>query len=42
MDLTAFAMCKENNIPVIVFNINKKGNLKGIINGEETGTLIQS
>ena len=36
MDLTAFTMCKENQIPIIVFNINEKGNLKRIISGEKS------
>ncbi len=41
MDLTAFTMCKDNNIPVVVFNINKPGLLKKIISGEDVGTLIK-
>jgi len=40
MDLTAFTICKENNMPIIVFNMNEKGNLKKIISGETIGTLI--
>lgn len=40
MDLTAFTLCKENNMPVIVFDINKKGNLLKIINGGKVGTLV--
>jgi uridylate kinase len=40
MDLTAFTMCKENKLPILVFDMNKPGNLKGIINGEEIGTLV--
>ena len=40
MDLTAFTLCKENNMPIIVFNMNEKGNLKKIITGENIGTLI--
>lgn len=42
MDLTAFTMCKDNNIPVVVFNINKPGLLKKIISGEDVGTLIKN
>ena len=42
MDLTAFTMCRENNVPIIVFNMNKKGNLKSIILGENLGTVIKS
>lgn len=40
MDMTAFTLCQENNLPIIVFDMNKKGNLKAIIAGEEVGTLI--
>ncbi|MDR0604165.1 MAG: UMP kinase [Bacteroidales bacterium] len=40
MDLTAFTLCKENNMPIIVFDMNKKDNLKKIISGENIGTLI--
>ena len=42
MDLTAFTMCSENNLPIIVFDMNKKGNLLKIVNGENIGTLIKS
>lgn len=40
MDLTAFTLCKENKLPVIVFDMNKEGNLKKIVNGENIGTLV--
>ncbi|AXE18858.1 UMP kinase [Runella rosea] len=40
MDLTAFALCKENNLPIIVFDMNKPGNLLRLINGESVGTLV--
>jgi len=40
MDLTAFTLCSENNLPMIVFNMNKKGNLKSIINGKNPGTYV--
>ena len=40
MDMTAFTLCKENELPVIVFNMNKTGNLKKVITGEELGTLV--
>ena len=40
MDSTAFTMCRENRMPVIVFNMNKSGNLMRLVNGSETGTLI--
>jgi uridylate kinase len=41
MDLTAFTLCKENNLPVIVFDMNKPGNLKKLILGEKIGTLVK-
>jgi len=41
MDLTSFTLCKENNMPVIVFNMDKKGNLEKLISGEKIGTLIK-
>jgi len=40
MDLTAFAMCSENKMPIVVFDMNKAGNLKRIVSGEEIGTLV--
>lgn len=40
MDLTAFTMCKENNMPIYVFDMNKKGNLLKVVNGEDIGTLV--
>ncbi|MFA5325957.1 MAG: UMP kinase [Bacteroidales bacterium] len=41
MDQTAFTLCKENNMPIIVFNINKEGALTQIIEGEKIGTLVK-
>lgn len=40
MDLTAFTLCKENNLPIIVFDMNKPGNLNKVIAGEAEGTLV--
>lgn len=40
MDLTAITMCRENNLPIIVFNMNIKGNLKRLLVGDEIGTLV--
>lgn len=40
MDLTAFTLCKENNLPIIVFDMNKPGNLNKVISGETEGTLV--
>jgi uridylate kinase len=42
MDMTAFTLCQENNLPIIVFDMNKDGNLENLINGGEVGTLIMS
>ncbi|MBN2213884.1 MAG: UMP kinase [Bacteroidales bacterium] len=42
MDLTAFTMCSENNMPIIVFDMNQEGNLVKIIQGEKVGTLIKT
>ncbi|MEM1325450.1 MAG: UMP kinase [Bacteroidota bacterium] len=41
MDMTAFTLCQENNMPVIVFDINEPENLKRIILGEKVGTLVE-
>ncbi|MCB0704894.1 MAG: UMP kinase [Saprospiraceae bacterium] len=41
MDMTAFTICQENNLPIIVFNINDPNNLKRIIQGESVGTLVE-
>ena len=41
LDQTAFAMCKENDLPIIVFNMNKRGNLKKLLSGEKVGTLVK-
>ncbi len=41
MDMTAFTLCQENKLPIIVFDMNKPGNLARIIEGESVGTLIQ-
>jgi uridylate kinase len=40
MDSTAFTMCRDNDMPIIVFNMNTRGNLKKIVNGISNGTLI--
>jgi len=42
MDMTAFTLCKENNVPVIVFNINNDGDLKKTVEGEMVGTLVSN
>ncbi len=40
MDMTAFTLCKENDVPIIVFDMNKKGNLEKVVKGEKIGTLV--
>jgi uridylate kinase len=40
MDLTAITLCQENKLPIKVFNMNSKGNLRKLINGDNIGTLI--
>jgi len=43
MDLTAFTLCSENNVPIIVFDVNRKGNLREIlIDGKPNGTLVKN
>jgi len=41
MDLTAFTLCQENNLPIIVFNVNKKGSLLQILEGKKIGTIVE-
>tara|TARA_B110000037_G_scaffold223182_1_gene303381 strand:- start:4092 stop:4799 length:708 start_codon:yes stop_codon:yes gene_type:complete len=40
MDMTAFTLCKENNVPIIVFDMNTVGNLMKVVSGEKIGTLV--
>ena len=40
MDLTAITLCSENKLPILVFNMNKKGNLKALLSGRNIGTII--
>ncbi|MCG9910635.1 MAG: UMP kinase [Flavobacteriales bacterium] len=41
MDMTAFTLCKENNLPIVVFDINTPGNLLRIVQGEKVGTVVE-
>jgi uridylate kinase len=41
MDMTAFTLCQENNLPIIVFNANKIGNLLDVVTGQNVGTLVK-
>ena len=40
MDMTAFTLCMENNLPIVVFDMNKPGNLRRVVTGEKVGTLV--
>lgn len=40
MDLTAFTLCMENNMPILVFDMNKQGNLLNVLRGEDVGTIV--
>jgi uridylate kinase len=42
MDMTAFTLCNENKLPIIVFNMNTPGNLMKVIQGEEVGTIVET
>ena len=42
MDLTAFTLCKENNLPIYVFDMNKKGNLLKVLDGQDLGTVVKA
>ena len=41
MDGTAISLCRENNMPLVAFNLNKKGNLVRVVCGEKIGTIIK-
>jgi uridylate kinase len=42
MDMTAFTLCMENELPIVVFDMNKPGNLKRVVTGEKVGTLVKA
>ena len=42
MDLTAITMAQENNIPIVIFNLNKRGNIRRVVTGEKVGSLINA
>jgi uridylate kinase len=42
MDMTAFTLCKENNLPIIVFDMDTPGNLQKLISGEQVGTIVRN
>ncbi len=41
MDMTAFTLCQENNLPIIVFDMNRVGNLSDVVSGKNVGTLVR-
>lgn len=41
MDMTAFTLCQENNLPIIVFDMNKPGNLLDVVSGKQVGTIVK-
>jgi uridylate kinase len=42
MDSTAISLCKDNNLPIIVFNLNEHGNLRKVILGDKIGSLVSA
>jgi uridylate kinase len=42
MDLTAISLCKDNNLPIIVFNLNHSGNIRRVVTGEKIGSLVSA
>jgi uridylate kinase len=40
MDMTAVSLCKDNNMPMIIFNMNRPGNIRRVISGEKVGSLV--
>ena len=42
MDMTAFTLCMENNLPIVVFDMNRPDNLRRLVTGEKVGTLVTS
>ncbi|MCR9172718.1 MAG: UMP kinase [bacterium] len=42
MDMTAFTLCKENNLPIIVFDMDTPGNLQKVLEGEQVGTIVRN
>jgi uridylate kinase len=42
MDSTAVSLCKDNNLPIIIFNLNQRGNIKRVVTGEKIGSLVSA
>jgi len=42
MDATAISLCKDNNLPIVVFNLNRRGNIRRVVTGEKVGSLVSA
>ena len=42
MDATAIALCRENNLPIVIFNLNRPGNIQRVVSGEKIGSLVSA
>src|SRR5207249_865404 len=42
MDSTAISMCRDNNLPIVIFNLNQRGNIRRVIIGEKIGSLVSA
>jgi uridylate kinase len=42
MDATAIALCRENNLPIVIFNLNQHGNIQRVVMGERVGSLVNA
>ena len=42
MDATAISLCQENSLPIVIFNLNKHGNIRRVVTGEKVGSLVSA
>jgi uridylate kinase len=42
MDSTAISLCKDNNLPIIIFNLNERGNIRRVVTGEKIGSMVRA
>jgi uridylate kinase len=42
MDSTAISLCKDNNLPIVVFNLNHRGNIRRVVLGEKIGSMVSA
>jgi uridylate kinase len=42
MDATAISLCQENSLPIVIFNLNKHGNIRRVVTGEKIGSLVSA